>query len=528
MTLVRPFGGRSAAGFTGGRVPRGPITGALQRAAQHAFLAALLLGLASSASALTIHGGPTYAPPGGGSCVVSGTPCASGGATVTCSGLNPSAVRFLYFGLRNDQSVNGDTMTGTSGPAAGSGAVFRISSAGGSSITYTGTTSIPDAISGTSPTVSTQLLLSLTSGTASIVATGSNPGNNSNGDIGDLWRVTSSSFAVNVNVRASDSAFPTIGNSCPTVFNPTHTRSPGSLLSPTDQDVSGIDMGFFWEDLPTATPTSTATRTPTRTNTPTATATPTGTATGTATQTRTVTQTPSITMTGTVTETATETATPTETGTETVTETPSDTATPSATPTPTATATGPCGTGPLPPTACHVTVESQKALLLIKDQAPDSKDLLRWKWIKGNLTPRQDFGNPVSGSTSYTLCVYDFTAGTPQVLISTVIPPGGICHGKPCWKQTGLSGFRYSDPSLTRGGVKRIVLKAGTELGKAKVLLLAKGANLDFAGLEPLLPLAQDPEVTVQLTNSDGKCWTANYSAPPRVGHTDRFLDKGD
>jgi hypothetical protein len=43
-----------------------------------------------------------------------------------------------------------------------------------------------------------------------------------------------------------------------------------------------------------------------------------------------------------------------------------------------------------------------------------------------------------------------------------------------------------------------------------------------------LLPLQQSPKVTVQLTNSDGKCWTADYSAPARLNRTDGFFDKGD
>ena len=57
--------------------------------------------------------------------------------------------------------------------------------------------------------------------------------------------------------------------------------------------------------------------------------------------------------------------------------------------------------------------------------------------------------------------------------------------------------------------------------------LQAKGAGLGFASAPPL-PLTQSPKVTVQLTNSDGECWSAEYSAPVRVNRGDAFMDRGD
>jgi hypothetical protein len=77
--------------------------------------------------------------------------------------------------------VNGNTMTG-SAPTAGSAAVFRYSSNTGSSITYASTTSINDLVNGTQ-TVSNQLTLTVTAGSASVVATGGTPASNTLGDI---------------------------------------------------------------------------------------------------------------------------------------------------------------------------------------------------------------------------------------------------------------------------------------------------------------------------------------------------------
>jgi hypothetical protein len=153
---------------------------------------------------------------------------------------------------------------------------------------------------------------------------------------------------------------------------------------------------------------------------------------------------------------------------------------------------------------------------------------LKWKWIKGDVTNINDYGNPVSGTTSYTLCVYDRTAGTPSVVTSAVIPPGGTCGTTACWRSTGTTGFKYLDRNLARQGIKLIRLKPGTIPGRAKVLVLGKGVPLGFAGLEPLLPFDQGPTVTVQLVNSNGKCWSADYSAPPIFNQSDKFLDKGD
>jgi hypothetical protein len=187
-----------------------------------------------------------------------------------------------------------------------------------------------------------------------------------------------------------------------------------------------------------------------------------------------------------------------------------------------------CAVAPIPAAMCHGTTQAERAALRLKDKLQNKGDLLRWKWLKGDVTPLSEFGNPVGGTTSYTLCLYDYTAGSPNLLLGATVPAGGTCAGQPCWKATGASGFKYSDPNLTHEGVKRIRLKAGTTPGKAKIIVLGKGGNLDYASLAPFLPLDQSPRVTVQLTNSDGRCWAADYSAPAAANTSEKFADKGD
>jgi hypothetical protein len=205
--------------------------------------------------------GPASATGVGGTCTVTGNPCATGGATVSCNGLNPGSYRDLYYGVRNDQFVLGETMAGVSGPQPSSAAVFRHSNAQGTLITYLGNsnpvaTTIFDA-NGYPPSpignrnVATRLLLTLTSGNATLVATaGGVPADNDNGDVGSLFRVTSSSFSVRVDVQASTPPSPTFTNSCSGLFNPTNTRSAGSLFGAVDREISTVDLGFYWRDLP--------------------------------------------------------------------------------------------------------------------------------------------------------------------------------------------------------------------------------------------------------------------------------------
>jgi hypothetical protein len=186
-----------------------------------------------------------------------------------------------------------------------------------------------------------------------------------------------------------------------------------------------------------------------------------------------------------------------------------------------------CAGEPLPASSCHVTTQPQRAGLRIRNATPDTRDLLKWTWAAGDVTLLPDYGNPAAGNTSYNLCVYDHRGGNAGLLTAATIPAGGTCAGRPCWRSQS-SGFRYMDPSTAQRGVKMIRLRSGTVPGRASVTWLARGAGLDFASLGPVVPLGQDPKVTVQMTNSNGKCWTADYSTPARVNIGQRFADKGD
>ncbi len=63
--------------------------------------------------------------------------------------------------------------------------------------------------------------------------------------------------------------------------------------------------------------------------------------------------------------------------------------------------------------------------------------------------------------------------------------------------------------------------------GNAKVSVVGKGANLGFHANQPL-PLAQSPQVTVQLRTTAGTCWEATFHAPAAKGDAGQFVDRSD
>lgn len=137
---------------------------------------------------------------------------------------------------------------------------------------------------------------------------------------------------------------------------------------------------------------------------------------------------------------------------------------------------------------------AQKALLLIKNNASDSKDKLVWKWLKGQQTVLGDLGSP-TGTTAYTLCVY---AGTSTAMAATI-------DGGSNWHALGGSkGYKYKDPSGNSDGITKALLKVGAN-GKAKAQVKGKGNNLP----DPTLPLPLP--VTAQLVNDEN---TVCYTTP--------------
>lgn len=204
-------------------------------------------------------------------------------------------------------------------------------------------------------------------------------------------------------------------------------------------------------------------------------------------------------------DTPTATATPTDTAT--ASPTPTDTPVPpTPTSTPTATATPTVTETPLPPGACPPTLDpacsvNSRGLLLIKE----NKKLVA-KFLRGTPMSQADLGDPVNGTSIYTLCIYD-EEDFGLVGEVAVDRAGDSCGDKDCWKAIGGDppngkGFKYKDRLLSSDGVLKVLAK-GSQTGRSKAILKAKGPAIP-AGIPS--ELAGAFNLWMQLRISDGVC----------------------
>ena len=146
-----------------------------------------------------------------------------------------------------------------------------------------------------------------------------------------------------------------------------------------------------------------------------------------------------------------------------------------------------------------------KASLDVKDNAVDTRDLLKFTW-KGGPVLVAALGDPTA-TTGYELCVYDASG----IRFAVAVPPGFTPPRGPGWKLLGTpsfpKGYRYKDATAGIQGVKDIKLKASS-LNKASLKLVAKGLEMPDNPPPPyLLP------VRAQLYSSDGTCWDAIFDS---------------
>lgn len=211
-------------------------------------------------------------------------------------------------------------------------------------------------------------------------------------------------------------------------------------------------------------------------------------------------------VTGPTSTTSTSTVAPTTSTGGASTSTTSTVATPSTT---SSTLAPVCAATPIASSDCRLAAPRASSVQ-IKNNADKHKDLLKWKWAKGAATTVAEFGDPVAGSATYHLCVYD-SSRTAQPLMDVPVAPGGTCGTVPCWKAAGTTGFEYKSKDGKPLGITIVKLKAG-DAGKANVQMKGKGALL------PTTPLPLTTPVAVQLVIRDGtttQCWQTIYPTSP-------------
>ena len=180
------------------------------------------------------------------------------------------------------------------------------------------------------------------------------------------------------------------------------------------------------------------------------------------------------------------------------------------------------GTAPSPicppaPSACRAPTVPGKSLLKIRNTVPDTKDQLQWSWGKGEVTPKADFGDPL-GTDTYALCIYD----DGELAVSGTAPAGGLCAGKPCWKDKP-TGYLYKDRDLSPTGTAQLKLKEGLVAGKAAIKWKAKGGALAAPDL------TNPGTLRVELHRSgSADCWGATFAQPFDKNDGVSFKDKGE
>jgi hypothetical protein len=148
--------------------------------------------------------------------------------------------------------------------------------------------------------------------------------------------------------------------------------------------------------------------------------------------------------------------------------------------------------------------------LVLRDGRDSRGALLRWKVAHGAATAPGLFGDPLGG-TAVLLCLYD-SADAPQPVFDAVVPAGGTCDAKPCWKLREGRGYRYRNRAGSADGV--VVLKLRTSAaGEAQLLVKGRGAKLAVPARTLSLPLLV--QLVVDDTNATA-CWSAVFERASR------------
>jgi hypothetical protein len=151
----------------------------------------------------------------------------------------------------------------------------------------------------------------------------------------------------------------------------------------------------------------------------------------------------------------------------------------------------------------------QKASLLVKEkQAGNERLAVALKGFRSGVL-RQQFGDPVDGSTAYRVCIYD---GDDALVADLVVDRAGVaCVSKPCWKAVSSKGWKYRDTTASADGIHGIVAKSGS--GKAKLII--KGRNRSRKGQSSLpsgiaSALTGSSRASVRVLTSDADCFAGN------------------
>jgi hypothetical protein len=157
-----------------------------------------------------------------------------------------------------------------------------------------------------------------------------------------------------------------------------------------------------------------------------------------------------------------------------------------------------------PATGCQTGAKVQ-----IQVKEPFGKESIKVKIDKlASSLPLSFFGDPVTGTTGYAVCLYN--EANQRVATLRVNRAQQTCGTRPCWKIAGSASYKYSDKLLASDGVLTLQMKSGAA-GTGK--FGAKGKNNISKG-QMSLPtgvanqLVGNRHATVQLLSSNAGCLT--------------------
>jgi hypothetical protein len=166
----------------------------------------------------------------------------------------------------------------------------------------------------------------------------------------------------------------------------------------------------------------------------------------------------------------------------------------------TSTTTLPFGCGPVPAPDC---IAPAKALLVVNEKkAGRQKLLVSLSKLETAVLPSR-FGDPVAGTTSYDVCVYD---GEGRLAAAYAVERAGdVCGSLSCWSTTPGKGYRYTDKAKAADGIQTITLRGG-DRGKSRVQVLGTNAAATLP-IGTAAALRGQTAATVQLVSSDAACF---------------------
>jgi len=161
-----------------------------------------------------------------------------------------------------------------------------------------------------------------------------------------------------------------------------------------------------------------------------------------------------------------------------------------------------------PVTGCVVAANA--SLAVVEKKPGDEKLKATLKGFDSETT-QGDFGDPVGGTTVYSVCIYD--SGGILAAELAVDRAGTLCgpKSKDCWKAKKTKGYTYKDKDASADGMKKIATTSGAA-GKGKVTFQAANKSKKSQSDLPTgiaAALSGSGEARLQVATSDARCFEA-------------------